>query len=111
MKKILSLTIGLLLIATMAFAEPVYTEGVSYQVEVTEDGHVQVRRATRIYKDGVEIGKTYHRHVLAPGTDTKDEVKKVKDIANVAWTPEVIVAYEAKKGERKRNQLDGIAVD
>ena len=94
--KTLSILIGLLLISTMAFAEPVYTEGISYQVEVTEDGHVQVRKATRIYKDGVEVGKTYERHVLAPGADTKDEVKKVKDISAVVWTQKVIDAYEAK---------------
>lgn len=99
MKKILSLTIGLLLIATMAFAEPVYTEGITYQVEVLEDGQIQVRKATRIYKDGVEIAKTYHRHVLAPGTDTKDEVKKVKDISAAAWTQDVIDAYEASIAE------------
>ena len=93
---IVGLSLSLSLIATMAFAEPVYTEGVSYQVEVTEDGHVQVRKATRIYKDGVEVGKTYHRHVLTPGADTKDEVQKVKDISAVVWTQDVIDAHEAK---------------
>lgn len=111
MKKILSITIGLLLIATLAFAEPVYTEGVSYKVEVLENGQIQVREATRVYKDGVEIGKTYHRHVLAPEADLTNEVQKVKDIANVVWTPEVITAYKAKKAERERNQLDGITVE
>ena len=97
--KILSITIGLLLIATMAFAEPVYTEGISYQVEVLEDGQLQVRKATRVYKDGVEIGKTYHRHVLTPEADLTNEVKKVKDIAEVVWTEAVISDYEAKQIE------------
>ena len=98
--KILSITIGLLLIATMAFAEPVYTEGISYQVEVLEDGQLQVRKATRVYKDGVEIGKTYHRHVLAPEADLTNEVKKVKDIAEVVWNEEVIKEYKAKKDKK-----------
>jgi len=97
--KILSITIGLLLIATMAFAEPVYTEGISYQVEVLEDGQIQVRQATRIYKDGKEISKSYHRHVLAPEADLTNEVKKVKDIAEVVWTEAVISDYEAKQIE------------
>jgi len=99
--KILSLTIGLLLIATMAVAEPVYTEGVSYQVEVTETGFIQVRRATRVYKDGVEISKSYHRHVLAPEADLTNEVKKVKDIAEVVWTEAVVEEYLRKRLERK----------
>ena len=98
--KILSLTIGLLLIATMAVAEPVYTEGVSYQVEVTETGFIQVRRATRVYKDGVEISKSYHRHVLAPEADLTNEVKKVKDIADVVWTEDTIKEYKAKKDKK-----------
>ena len=98
--KILSLTIGLLLIATMAVAEPVYTEGVSYQVEVTETGFIQVRRATRVYKDGVEISKSYHRHVLAPEADLTNEVKKVKDIAEVVWTENIVTKYKAKKDKK-----------
>ncbi len=102
--KIVSLTIGLLLIAALAFAEPIYTEGVSKQVEITENGHVQVRKAIRTYKDGVEVGKTYQRHVLAPGVDTSEEVKKVKDIAEVAWTEEVIEDYEALLEKIKRDR-------
>jgi len=98
--KILSITIGLLLIATMAFANPVYTEGISYQVEVLEDGQIQVREATRVYKDGKEISKTYHRHVLAPEADLTNEVKKVKDIAEVVWNEEVIAEYKAKKDKK-----------
>ena len=101
--KILSITIGLLLIATMAFASPVYTEGISYQVEVLEDGQIQVRKATRVYKDGVEIGKTYHRHVLAPDTteaNLNKEVKKVKDIAEVVWTENIVTKYKAKKDKK-----------
>ena len=98
LKKQIVLVIGLLLFSTLAFAE-VYTEGVSYQIEVLEDGHLQVRKATRVYKDGVEIAKTYHRHALVPGANTINEVKKVKDIANVVWTPGVIAEYLLNKAK------------
>ena len=64
------------------------------QIEVTRNGSVNVRRADLILKDGVEIGKTYHRHVLAPGDDLANEDAKVVAIAQAAWTPEVIAAYE-----------------
>jgi hypothetical protein len=65
------------------------------QVEVTRDSSVNVRRADLVLKDGVEIAKTYNRHVLAPGADLSGEDAKVVAIAQAAWTPEVIAAYQA----------------
>jgi len=64
------------------------------QIEITRDGHIQVRRASLILEDGVEIAKSYHRHVLAPGDDASAEDSKVTSIAEVVWTPEVVKAYE-----------------
>jgi len=65
------------------------------QIEVTRNGSVNVRRADLILKDGAEIGKTYHRHVLAPGSDLANEDAKVVAIAQAVWTPEVLAAYQA----------------
>jgi len=65
------------------------------QIEVTRNGSINIRRADLILKDGVEIAKTYHRHVLAPGDDLANEDAKVVAIAQAAWTPEVIAAYRA----------------
>ena len=65
------------------------------QIEVTRNGSVNVRRADLILKDGAEIGKTYHRHVLAPGDDLANEDAKVVAIAQAVWKPEVIAAYQA----------------
>ena len=100
-KKVVIVLIGLFLITSFAYASPVYTEGISYQVEVLEDGQIQVRKATRVYKDGVEIGKTYHRHVLTPEADLTNEVKKVKDIAGVVWNEDVVKKFKEKKAERE----------
>jgi len=92
------------LLTTLAYASPIYTEGESYQIEVLEDGQIQIRKATRVYKDGVEISKTYHRHVLPPDTeDLSKEVKRVKDIANVVWTPQLIQEY---KDKQKKNRIN-----
>jgi hypothetical protein len=65
------------------------------QIEVVETNHIQIRTATIIEKDGTEIAKTYHRHVLAPGDDVSSEDPKVQAIANAVWTEEVIVAFQA----------------
>lgn len=94
--KTLILIIGIMLVSQFAIAEPVYTETESYQIEILEDGHLQVRKATKVFKDGIEIAKTYHRHVLAPGDDTTKEIKKVKDVAMLIWTPYVVNEYKIK---------------
>jgi hypothetical protein len=65
------------------------------QITVTENGIILYREATKIVEDGVELTKTYHRSSLTPGQDLTDQPEKVVAIAQAAWTPEVIAAYEA----------------
>jgi hypothetical protein len=65
------------------------------QIEVTQLNTIQVRIANIIEKDGIEISKTYQRHVLAPGEDVSNEDPKVQAVANAVWTEEVIAAYQA----------------
>lgn len=67
------------------------------QIEVLHSNHIQVREATIVLRDGEEIAKTYHRYVLAPGTDLTDQPDKVAAIANAVWTPEVVAAYAASQ--------------
>jgi hypothetical protein len=64
------------------------------KIELTEVNIIQVRTATSIIKDGVEIAKTYHRHSLNPGDDVSNEDAKVQAIANAIWTEEVINNYK-----------------
>ena len=64
-------------------------------VELVQSNHIQVRTANIIEKDGVEIAKSFHRHVLAPGDDVSGQDPKVQAIANAVWTDEVIAAYQA----------------
>lgn len=70
-----------------------FTEKQEYKIEVLENGTLQVRRADVVLKDGTEIGRQYHRHVLTPGSDVSNEVQRVKDIAAATWTPAVKAAY------------------
>jgi len=65
------------------------------QIELTEHNVLQIRTATIIERDGVEISRTFHRHVVSPGEDVSNEDSKVQAIANAIWTPEVITAYQA----------------
>ena len=61
--------------------------------------HVQVRTATIIEKDGVEISRSFHRHVVQPGDDTTNESAEVQAICAVVHTADIIAAYQASQAE------------
>lgn len=67
---------------------------------------IQVRRATVIERDGVEINRSFHRHVLQPGTlgesntlvdtDISGEDADVQAICTAVWTDAVKEAWRLK---------------
>jgi hypothetical protein len=70
------------------------------RIEVIAEGAIQVRQATVIEKDGVQVARSFHRWVLTPDSDISDQEQKVQDICNAAWTDEVKAAYETFKAEQ-----------
>ena len=66
---------------------------------------VQVRKATVIKKDGVELTRSFNRYVLHPGTldasdnlvdtDLSGEPAEVSAICTAAWTTDVKAAWKA----------------
>ena len=61
---------------------------------VGEFKHVQCRHATWIEEDGVMVGgKTYQRHVIAPGDDVSNEPAETQAIVAAVHTPAVVTAY------------------
>ena len=70
------------------------------QITVTENGIVLYREATRIMEDGQQLSQTYHRTSLTPGQDLAGQPANVAAICNVAWTPEVVAAYQAQAASR-----------
>jgi hypothetical protein len=65
------------------------------QITVTEYGAVLYREATRIMRGDEIVAQTFHRTSLAPGQDLTGQPEKVVAIAQTAWTPQVIAAYQA----------------
>ena len=67
---------------------------------------VQVRKATVIKKDDVELTRAFERYVLHPGTldgsdnlvdtDLSSEPAEVSAICNAVWTTDVKAAWKAK---------------
>ena len=81
------------------------------KIEVVNDWSIQVRTATIIKEDDVELTRSFHRHVLVPfvsskaddnswthtDTDISGEAASVQAIATAAWTDDVKAAYKTWK--------------
>ena len=84
------------------------------KIEVVNKWNIQVRNATIIKKDGVELTRSFHRKVLTPGTldasdnlvdtDISGEDADVQAIANAAWTTQVKADYKAFLIANKSNR-------
>ena len=73
------------------------------KIEVLEKGQVQVRTATRVLEDGVQLSSSYHRHVIVPSvkidgtwgdTDISGEDARVQAVATATWTSAVKTAWQ-----------------
>ena len=64
-------------------------------IEVLLNGFIQVRQVNRVFRDGVQISKSFHRHVVRPGEDLSVEDPRVAEIGAVVHTAEVIEAFKA----------------
>lgn len=66
------------------------------KIEVVGDyKQIQVREASVIEEDGVELTRSFHRYVLSPGQDVSEQSSEIQAIANAVWTDEIINAYSA----------------
>ena len=69
-------------------------EIVQDKIEVVGDfKHIQVRTATVIKEDGVEISRSFSRHVVSPNSDISDESEDVQTMARQFHTDAVKKAY------------------
>ena len=77
-------------------------ETVEDKIEVVGDfKHVQVRTATVFKRDGVEISRSFSRHVVAPDADISGESTEVQAICNAVHTNAVKAAYAAHLAEQE----------
>ena len=56
---------------------------------------VQVRTSTVIKEDGVELSRSYNRHVVNCLDNITGESTEVQAICNAVWTDEIKAAYQA----------------
>jgi len=75
------------------------------KIEIVNKWNIQIRTATIIKEDGVELTRSFHRKTLQPGTldgsdnlvdtDITGEDAQVQAICNAAWTSQVKTDYTA----------------
>ena len=75
------------------------------KIEVVNKWNIQVRTATVIKEDGVELSRSFHRKVLVPGsldasdnlvdTNISSEDADVQAICNAVWTSQVKTDFTA----------------
>ena len=87
------------------------TKEVKYdKIEIVGDHkHVHCREATIVKEDGVEISRSFHRHVLTPSksacqnedgsfthidTDISGEPQETQDICAAVWTDAVVAKWK-----------------
>ena len=70
---------------------------------VSEHKFIQVRTATVIKRDGVEISRSFSRHVVAPDADITGESTEVQAICNTVHTQAVKDAYAAHLAAQSNN--------
>ena len=69
-------------------------ETIQDKLEIVGDfKHIQVRTATVIKEDGVEISRSFHRHVVSPDSDSTNESADVKAMVAQFHTDEIKKAY------------------
>ena len=79
-----------------------FTEKQEYKLEVIPPySIIQCRRADIVEKDGVEVGRTYMRHVRTPGDDVSQDCAELQAVAGSLWTQEVIDAYAASQADNQ----------
>ena len=77
------------------------------RIEILQSGQIQVRTATVVSEDGVELSRGFHRHVLSPGDDTAAEEQRVQDVAAATWTAEVLSDWAERVAARDAEREAG----
>lgn len=87
------------------------TKEISYDHQIDESGNINVREITRIMEEGVEISKSYHRHVVAPGDDITNENITCQQLSCTVHTDEVIIAHIERAARLKAEMAGGLSAE
>ena len=78
-----------------------FEEIVTFDRVIEDDEKIAVRIITRIFDEGKEVSKKYHRSWIMPGDDVTNADVMSKALAGKLHTPVIISNYKTKIGEVK----------
>ena len=77
------------------------------QIDVLEDRRLGIQSTTRIFDDGVEVSKTYHRRVLDTDADLTNEHPDIVAAANLYWTDDIKAERQAIRDAEVIRETEG----
>ncbi len=81
-------------------------ETVQDKIEIVGDfKHIQVRTATVIKRDGEEISRSFHRHVVAPDISADDLANESADVQAIAAQVHTQAVKDAYAAHQAANEL------
>ena len=81
-------------------------ETVQDKIEIVGDfKHIQVRTATVIKRDGEEISRSFHRHVVAPDISADDLANESADVQAIAAQVQTQAVKDAYAAQQAANEL------
>jgi hypothetical protein len=75
------------------------------KIEILADGTMQIRTASIVERDGVEISRSFHRHLITPDEDTAAQSARVNRITAALWTAEVKKRFADAKAASEAAKL------
>jgi hypothetical protein len=66
--------------------------------------HIQVRTATVVKEDSVELSRSFSRRVLTPDMDVSSESDEIKGMADALWTDAVKTAWAEFQESQSPNE-------
>lgn len=80
-------------------------ETIQDKIEIVgEFKHIQVRTATVIKRDGVEISRSFSRHVVEADADITGESVEVQAISGAVHTDEVKAAFGLRRAAEAQGE-------
>lgn len=68
-------------------------------ITILENGNLEIRNKVKLIENGIEIAFTYNRYVIEPGDNVNQLPTKIKSVAALIHTPEVIAAAQQRKAK------------
>jgi len=68
------------------------------KIEIIDVGDwkvIQVRTATIVTEDGVQLSRSFYRHVVSPNDDVSEESDEIKALATTYFTDEAKTKHKA----------------